>query len=85
MAAKIGSFGHSFFENSKERLLSRKGYSDFSLNSTDGSDYGVKCRCFRLSSNGIVNIWHWLQDIVVKLSEMGHSDPRKVIFAVKMG
>ncbi|KAK9200319.1 hypothetical protein WN944_015516 [Citrus x changshan-huyou] len=44
MAAKIGSFRHSFAERSKERLLSRKGYSDFGLNSTDddGSEDGIK-------------------------------------------
>ncbi|KAH9726342.1 Aluminum-activated malate transporter 9 [Citrus sinensis] len=53
MAAKIGSFRHSFAERSKERLLSRKGYSDFGLNSTDddGSEDGIKCRCFRATLN----------------------------------
>ncbi|XP_030535071.1 aluminum-activated malate transporter 4-like [Rhodamnia argentea] len=85
MAARIGSFRHSFLDKSKERLLSRKGYSDFGLNSTDGSDNGAKCRCFRSISDGPVNCWNWLQDVVVKLYEMGRSDPRKVVFAAKMG
>lgn len=85
MAAKIGSFRHSFAERGKERLLSRKGYSDFGLNSSDGSEDGVKCRCFRSVSDAVVNFWNSLQDVCVKLYEMGRSDPRKVVFAVKMG
>ncbi|KAJ4710546.1 Aluminum-activated malate transporter [Melia azedarach] len=85
MAAQIGSFRHSFAERGKERLLSRKGYSDFGLNSSDGSEDGVKCRCFRSVSDAVVNFWNSLQDVCVKLYEMGRSDPRKVVFAVKMG
>ncbi|KAI3441126.1 uncharacterized protein J3R85_002806 [Psidium guajava] len=85
MAAKIGSFRQSSLDKSKERLLSRKGYSEFGLNSTDGSESGIKCRCFRSISDRAVNCWDWLQDIVVKLYEMGRSDPRKVVFAAKMG
>lgn len=85
MAAKVGSFRHSFLERSKERLLSRKEYSDFGMTDADGSDYGVKCRCFRSISDWVVNCWNGLQDVVVKLYEMGRSDPRKFVFAVKMG
>lgn len=85
MAAKVGSFRHSFLERSKERLLSRKEYSDFGMTDADGSDYGVKCRCFRSISDWVVNCWNGLQDVLVKLYEMGRSDPRKFVFAVKMG
>ncbi|KAL3721687.1 hypothetical protein ACJRO7_034083 [Eucalyptus globulus] len=85
MAAKVGSFRHSFLERSKERLLSRKEYSDFGSTDADGSDYGVKCRCFRSISDWVVNCWNGLQDVAVKLYEMGRSDPRKFVFAVKMG
>lgn len=85
MAAKVGSFRHSFLERSKERLLSRKEYSDFGMTDADGSDYGVKCRCFRSISDWVVNCWNGLQDVAVKLYEMGRSDPRKFVFAVKMG
>jgi hypothetical protein len=85
MAAKIGSFRRSFAEKSKERLLSRKGYSDFGINSSDAGDDGVKCRCFRKLSDGITNLWTGLQDTSFKLYEMGRSDPRKVFFAMKMG
>jgi hypothetical protein len=85
MAAKIGSFRHSFAERSKERLLSRKGYSELGLTSSDGGDDGVKCRCFRILSDGIANFWFGLRDISAKLYEMGWSDPRKFFFAAKMG
>lgn len=85
MAAKIGSFRRSFAEKSKERLLSRKGYSDFGINSSDAGDDGVKCRCFRKLSDGITNFWTGLQETSFKLYEMGRSDPRKVFFAMKMG
>ncbi|KDO38904.1 hypothetical protein CISIN_1g048543mg, partial [Citrus sinensis] len=87
MAAKIGSFRHSFAERSKERLLSRKGYSDFGLNSTDddGSEDGIKCRCFRWISDGVINFWTNLQNIFIQFYDMGRKDPRKAVFAAKMG
>lgn len=88
--AKAGSFRQSFLDRSflergKERLLSKKGYSDFGFNSSQGSFTEVKGRCFRSFTDGIINFWNGLQDFTVKLWQMGHSDPRKVIFAVKMG
>ncbi|XP_030468696.1 aluminum-activated malate transporter 4-like [Syzygium oleosum] len=85
MAAKVGSFRHSFLERSKERLLSRKGYSDLDLNGTDGGDNGVQCRCFRWISDRVVSCWSWLQGAAVGLYQMGRSDPRKAIFAAKLG
>ncbi|KAK1552886.1 hypothetical protein Q3G72_025011 [Acer saccharum] len=84
-AAKVGSFRHSFAEKGKERLLSRKGYSDFGLNSSDSSEDEVKYKCFRSVSDAIVNFWNSSQDFCIKLYEMGRSDPRKVFFASKMG
>lgn len=89
MAGKIGSFRQSFAERSKERLLSRKGYSDFGLNGSDGGvgggDDGVKWRWFRKISDGITNLWTSLQETSANLYEMGRSDPRKLFFAMKMG
>lgn len=85
MAAKVGSFRHSFLERSKERLLSRKGYSDLDLNGTDGGDNGVQSKCFRWISDRVVSCWSWLQDSAVGLYKMGRSDPRKVIFPAKLG
>ncbi|CAL8994935.1 unnamed protein product [Prunus brigantina] len=85
MAAKIGSFRHSFAERSKERLLSRKGYSDFGLNSSETGDDHVKCGCFRAVSDGFNNFCKSFQDTFIKLYQMGRSDPRKAVFAAKMG
>ena len=85
MAAKIGSFRHSFAERSKERLLSRKGYSDFGFNSSEAGDEHVKCGCFRRFSDGFNNFCNNFQDTFTKLYQMGRSDPRKAIFATKMG
>lgn len=77
--------GRSFLRGSKERLLSRKGYSEFGLNGSGGSEDGVKCRCFRSCSDSVNKFWNGLQETSVKLYEMGRSDPRKVFFAAKMG
>ncbi|XP_050372227.1 aluminum-activated malate transporter 4 [Argentina anserina] len=86
MAAKIGSFRHSFAERSKERLLSRKGYSDFGLNSSEcGEEDRVKCGWFGRMSDGLVSFCNSVQDFSVKLYQMGRSDPRKAYFAAKMG
>lgn len=85
MAAKIGSFRHSFAERSKERLLSRKGYSDFGMNSSDCADERVKCGCFGRMSDGLVNFCNSFHETSAKLYEMGRSDPRKAYFAAKMG
>ncbi|XVF03424.1 hypothetical protein REPUB_Repub04eG0260200 [Reevesia pubescens] len=79
------SFLRGSIDGSKERLLPRKGYSEFGFNSSDGSEDGVKCRCFRSCSDSIHKFWNGLEETSVKLYEMGRSDPRKVIFATKMG
>ncbi|XP_031395653.1 aluminum-activated malate transporter 4-like isoform X2 [Punica granatum] len=86
-APEIGSFRHgSFSDRSKERLLPpRKGYSDFGLNSSGSSFTSIKHQCFRSLSDKICNLWKGLQDGWAKLWEMGRSDPRKVVFAIKMG
>uniref|UniRef100_A0A7N0T5G3 Aluminum-activated malate transporter n=1 Tax=Kalanchoe fedtschenkoi TaxID=63787 RepID=A0A7N0T5G3_KALFE len=85
MAPRTGSFRHSFLEKSKERLLSRKGYSELGLGSSSSNDDRVKCWCFRRMSDGVINSWNGLNAIAVKLYQMGRSDPRKITFAIKMG
>uniref|UniRef100_A0A7N0ULU0 Aluminum-activated malate transporter n=1 Tax=Kalanchoe fedtschenkoi TaxID=63787 RepID=A0A7N0ULU0_KALFE len=85
MGPRPGSFRHSFLEKSKERLLSRKGYSELGLGSSTSNDDRVKCRCFRWMSDGVINSWNELNVIAVKLYQMGRSDPRKIMFAFKMG
>lgn len=85
MGPRTGSFRHSFLEKSKERLLSRKGYSELGIGSSTSNGDRVKCGCFSWMSDGVINFWNGLNAVAVKLYEMGHSDPRKIIFAIKMG
>ncbi|CAI0459070.1 unnamed protein product [Linum tenue] len=75
-----------FEEKSKERLLSRKGYSEFGFNnSQDGDDDDEEGGCFRSLSDGIVGFFNGIPSVLVDLYRMGKSDPRKVFFAIKMG
>ncbi|GMN38790.1 hypothetical protein TIFTF001_008027 [Ficus carica] len=73
-------------ESYKERLLSRKGFSDFNLPSSDDRDGATtQFRCFRSVSEWFAKFCNNLQIIVVQFYQMGRSDPRKVAFAFKMG
>ncbi|KDP29386.1 hypothetical protein JCGZ_18307 [Jatropha curcas] len=89
MAAKIGSLRHNFAETSKERLLSRNNiYSNFGLNSSEGGDDqdgSFKCRCFLSFSDWIINLWGRTKAAAIELYNMGRTDPRKVVFGIKMG
>ncbi|GFY83929.1 transducin family protein [Actinidia rufa] len=75
MAANIGLLSHSFSERSKERLLSRKDCSELGLGQSDHGSIREK----------LTNLWTNVRDASIKAYEMGRSDPRKVIFAAKMG
>ncbi|KAL1547334.1 aluminum-activated malate transporter 4-like [Salvia divinorum] len=86
MAANYGSLRQSFVERGKERLLSRKLNSEVGF----GDDpYIVREGCFhrifRVSGERISRLWSNVMGTAFKLREMGRSDPRKVVFAVKMG
>lgn len=86
MAAKIGSLRHSFEERSKERLISRKEYPDFGLNRSENDiEEAGKCRCFGSLSDRIVSFWNGVRNSAIELYNMGQADPRKYLFAVKMG
>lgn len=89
MSAKTGSFRHSFAERSKERLLSRKGYSELGFGGSDGDDAGErggKCgTCLHAVPDGLAWFWNGLKDGCVEYYEMGRADPQKVFFAMKMG
>lgn len=86
MAAKIGSLRHSFEERSKERLISRKEYPDFGLNRSENDiEEAGKCRCFGSLSDRIVSFWNGVRNSAIELYKMGQADPRKYLFAVKMG
>ncbi|KAL3650616.1 hypothetical protein CASFOL_007019 [Castilleja foliolosa] len=85
MAASLGSLKGSFLEKSKERLLSRKYFSD--VGSEDA--YVIREGClrwlFRVAGERVSKWWGDVQGTVVSAYEMGRSDPRKAIFAAKMG
>ncbi|GMJ05695.1 ALUMINIUM ACTIVATED MALATE TRANSPORTER 4 [Hibiscus trionum] len=70
---------------SKERLLPTKGISEFHFSNRNAAEDRVRCWCFRSCLNSIDKLWHNVQDVSTKLYKMGRSDPRKVVFAMKMG
>ncbi|CAL0323969.1 unnamed protein product [Lupinus luteus] len=86
---KLGSFRHSFKER-KERLLSMKGggYSQIGIvlpESDDDADVTVARKWWRRCSDGVVMGWNKVKHVAISAWEMGHSDPRKVIFSAKVG
>ncbi|KAL3630778.1 hypothetical protein CASFOL_023762 [Castilleja foliolosa] len=82
MAANLGSLRQSFIDRSKERLLSRKYYS------SDDSFFvheGCLRRLFRITNEKLLTCWCDVKGTAISAYEMGRSDPRKVVFAAKMG
>jgi hypothetical protein len=92
MAAKLGSFKYSFAER-RERLLSSKGYSVLAGFSPpdeeegEEGEEGNRCCCcsFRSVSDRVSRSWKTVQDVAYDAWKMGQSDPRKIVFAAKMG
>lgn len=88
MAATIGSLRHSFAERSKEKLLlSRKEYSELGLGGS-GSDRrreGFVSRFFHSIKDHFSKFCSYVPQVAVKAYQIGRSDPRKIIFALKMG
>ncbi|KAG2665350.1 hypothetical protein I3760_15G004900 [Carya illinoinensis] len=75
---EMESSRHTSVFNYKEGLLASS--------STEGRDDGrSRSMCFILVSKNIKKSWNDLQELAGRAWEMGHSDPRKVIFATKMG
>lgn len=92
MAAKLGSFRHSFTEKrGNERLLSstKRGYSELGGFTSILEDGDKSCGCACCSFESIREkfrvLWKNLQDVSSKAWEMGRSDPRKIVFSAKMG
>ncbi|KAI3471293.1 hypothetical protein Pfo_027956 [Paulownia fortunei] len=85
MAANFGSLRQSFAERSKERLLSRKNYSDVGLDDSYIIYEGCLHRIFRIMGERFSSWWRDVKGTAVSAYEMGRSDPRKVVFAAKMG
>ncbi|XP_061374679.1 aluminum-activated malate transporter 4-like [Gastrolobium bilobum] len=82
MAARVGSLRQSFLEKSKERLLSKKEYPEFGLDDDDGD---TKRSVLDALSDRVVNLRNGSKEFAWKLYEMGRSDRRKVLFAMKAG
>ncbi|CAH1446595.1 unnamed protein product [Lactuca virosa] len=82
MAANLGSMSRNFTDKSKERLLSRKGYSELgifneSYISTNNEDTSLVGK--------LQEWWTNVRLFLVNAYEMGRSDPRQFIFAAKSG
>ncbi|KAM1519758.1 hypothetical protein TB2_022216 [Malus domestica] len=87
MAAKLGSFKYNFQEK-RERLLSvQKGYSklDFVHIKEQESSRSLRCCTFQSVSDRIVSWCRTVQHVSSWAVQMGQSDPRKIVFAWKMG
>ncbi|CAI9274202.1 unnamed protein product [Lactuca saligna] len=65
-------------DRSKERLLSRKALFEETDHNKDGDDDASIL-------DRITKSWEDLQEFLVKVYEMGRSDPRQIIFAAKSG
>lgn len=85
MAAKLGSFRYTFAEK-RERLLSTKGYSELGFPNIYEEEYAPRnCCSYRFCCDKIVEFCRSVQDVTKKAYEMGRSDPRKIVFAIKIG
>ncbi|KAI3756990.1 hypothetical protein L6452_04523 [Arctium lappa] len=82
MTANLGSMSRNFADKSKERLLSRKGYSELGLFSESYTNINNEDVSF------LGKIKKWWSDVrlfLVNAYKMGRSDPRQFIFAAKSG
>ncbi|KAL0452340.1 UNVERIFIED_CONTAM: Aluminum-activated malate transporter 4 [Sesamum latifolium] len=83
--AHSGSLRGSFAESSRVRLISGKYYSDEGLDDSYGRNHGCFRRMFQAIGERFSGWWRDVKGTAVGAFEMGRSDPRKVIFAAKMG
>ncbi|XP_050376943.1 aluminum-activated malate transporter 9-like [Argentina anserina] len=87
MAAKMGSFKHSFQEK-RERLLSTNKMGFFPIEEQEPHAFSSSRRCccsFRYLSDKIVGWCRTVQGVAHRAIKMGKSDPRKIVFSAKMG
>ncbi|KAG8381644.1 hypothetical protein BUALT_Bualt06G0143000 [Buddleja alternifolia] len=85
MAANFGSLRQSFAERGKEKLLSRKYNSDVGFDDSFVIHEGCLRRIYRIMCERFSRWWSDCKGIADRAYEMGRSDPRKVVFAAKMG
>ncbi|KZV41077.1 aluminum-activated malate transporter 4-like [Dorcoceras hygrometricum] len=86
MSANFGSLRQSFADRGRERLLSRKYDSEVGL---DDVPYTRREGCFYrihgITRERLSTWWADAKGTAITAYEMGRSDPRKVVFAAKMG
>ncbi|XP_051143717.1 aluminum-activated malate transporter 4-like [Andrographis paniculata] len=82
-APSMGSLRQSFVNRSKDRLLSRKYYSGGAFDDSFVSLSREGC-CHRISQ-ALSDWWNYAKGFAISAYGMGRSDPRKAIFAAKMG
>ncbi|XP_042057402.1 aluminum-activated malate transporter 4-like [Salvia splendens] len=83
--ANLGSLRQSLVERGRERLLSRKYYSEAESEGYYVRHEGCFHWVFRVMGESLSRWWKRLEEIAVSAYEMGRSDPRKAMFAAKMG
>ncbi|XP_027364797.1 aluminum-activated malate transporter 4-like [Abrus precatorius] len=81
MAARVGSFRHSFLEKSRERLLSKNQYPEFAIDDNVEPNRSL----LDALSDRVIAFRNGWKDFATELYEMGRSDRRKVVFAMKAG
>ncbi|PON59537.1 Aluminum-activated malate transporter [Parasponia andersonii] len=76
-------FGRNFAEKSKERLLILGSFKE----NDDAFEERTtrRCLCFKSMNKKMTRFWRDSVDFAGKAWEMGRSDPRKFIYAIKMG
>ncbi|KAL7108111.1 hypothetical protein ACP275_06G094600 [Erythranthe tilingii] len=86
-AANFGSLTQSFLDKTKDRAVSRKFYSDsiFEDSYFVRGNEGCLRRIYRSIGDKVSNWWGNIKGTAISAYEMGRSDPRKVVFAAKMG
>ncbi|KAG5059918.1 hypothetical protein JHK87_000947 [Glycine soja] len=82
-AARSVSLRQIFAERSKERLLSRKDFSDLRLNGTTATSASFATP--HALSDRVAQFGEGVGRFFRELREMARSDPRKVVFAAKAG
>ncbi|EYU19727.1 hypothetical protein ABFS82_06G093700 [Erythranthe guttata] len=88
-AANYGSLTQSFLDKTKDRggAVSRKHFSDsiFEDSYFVRGNEGCLRRIYRSIGDKFSNWWGNIKATAISAYEMGRSDPRKVVFAAKMG
>ncbi|KAL7147228.1 hypothetical protein ABFS83_06G094000 [Erythranthe nasuta] len=86
-AANYGSLTQSFLDKTKDRAVSRKHFSDsiFEDSYFVRDNEGCLRRIYRSIGDKLSNWWGNIKATAISAYEMGRSDPRKVVFAAKMG